>query len=122
MEDARARILGYEDAPISAVGGHGGNSWGDLPTTYPDGDDADVEDFADVPISFNVDVRGWLNQEFDAIGKLCHTTKAAVPDNENGVFSLAWQNLNAVLLHYFAIAARMTLLEHVCVDEETEAT
>lgn len=74
-----------------------------------------------MPGDRHVDFTASLCRDFNGIRELCCSTNVAVPENTNGVFSLSLQNLNEILKHHSAMAAKVHALEHVHGVEENAA-
>lgn len=88
-------------------------------TLYPDDDNGEDWDSADVLIDSHVYIHASLWQNLDAIRDLCHLANVAVPEVASCIFGLALQNLKSISVRNIAAAAKDVVLEHVPVLEET---
>lgn len=66
-------------------------------TLSPDDSDSDSCDFADGPVYSHGDARANLRRAFKAICDLRNSANGAIPEHATGVFTLALQNLNAII-------------------------
>lgn len=90
-EDALAGTLSFDGNPYLAPGRHGVKLRGHAPTSYiNDDDDAyDLGVSANVSVDSHVDVSAGTSQGFGAIHVLRHFANVPMPENANGMFSLA---------------------------------
>lgn len=91
------RISGSDGAPGSASDAVGGDLGDDKRTPYSHDNDGDDWEFFDLIVDSLFDVRAGLLRNFEAICKLGHSARGAVPDEAFGVYSLGLQNPNAII-------------------------
>lgn len=75
-------------------------------TSYPEDDNGDSWDIADVPVEFHVAFLVSLRQELKAIRKLCRSTNVAIPESARWVVRLALRVLNTTSEHNSAVSAK----------------
>lgn len=117
----RKRILGPDVAQGSASNAMGGDSQNDELTLYPDDDDGDDYEFADLAADSHAEVHASLCRDFDAICEVCSSASIAKAEGASVVFSLALQNLNAGTYRYSAVADKAEALEPLRIVEGTAA-
>lgn len=119
IHKSSARIFGSCGTSVLASGVLGGDLHEDGLPPYPDDDDGDGWDFADVPFHSHVDVHARLVRGFDTVYKFFHSANVAVPKNASRVLSLAWQSVMAITGRGSVEASNAVALECMRAVEET---
>lgn len=114
MDEARARILGSDGTLCFISGAVDSDLHDDEIVPYPDDNQGDDWDFADVPVDSHVNVCANHSRYVDAIREVCCSANVAVLADASEVFSLALQNLDAIMKRPSAVASMTVARECVC--------
>lgn len=87
-DGARTRVLSPNCTHVSVSDAMGCDMLDNELTPYPENDNSDDWDFANVPVDPHIDICASLRRHYDGVQELGRSTNAALSENADSVFSL----------------------------------